>query len=161
MPPNELQRRVGSSVLRDPTGGGHTEQTAPPPNELQLPCPLKNQMISRCAIVRTNELQSTRHFSQTKPRGGRAKTMKQPCTATLPPNELQCGQRRQHCHSHNQGTRPATICTPRDGQRYNPRPGPRRHPLTHAADMGQTSPQRRHQHKAPGIVPLPGAAAAT
>ena len=87
-------------------GGGHAKQTAPPPNELQLPCPLKNQMISRCAIVRTNELQSTRHFSQTKPRGGRAKTMKQPCTATLPPNELQCGQRRQHCHSHNQGTTP-------------------------------------------------------
>ena len=57
--------------------------------------------------------------------------------------------------------RPAPICTPRGGQRYNPRPGPRRHPLTHAADMGQTSPQRRHQHKAPCIVPLPGAAAAT
>ena len=92
-----------------PMGGGHTKQTAPPPNELQLPCPLKNQMISRCAIMRTNELQpviATRHFSQTKPRGGRAKTMKQPCAATLPPNELQCGQRRQHCHSHNQGTTP-------------------------------------------------------
>ena len=43
----------------------------------------------------------------------------------------------------------------------NPRPKPRRHHLTHAADMGQTSPQRRHQHKAPCIVPLPGAAAAT
>lgn len=83
----------------------HRRQT----NCNQLPCPLKNQMISRCAIVRTNELQpviATRHFSQTKPRGGGAKTMKQPCAATLPPNELQCGQRRQHCHSHNQGTTP-------------------------------------------------------
>lgn len=61
----------------------------------------------------------------------------------------------------HQGTRPATICTPRGGQRYKPRPGPRRHHLTHAADIGHTSPQRRHQHKAPCIVPLPGAAAAT
>ena len=42
-----------------------------------------------------------------------------------------------------------------------PRPEPRRHHLTHAADMGHTSPQRRHQYKAPCIVPLPGAAAAT
>ena len=57
--------------------------------------------------------------------------------------------------------RPAPICAPRGGQRYNPRPGPRRHHLTHAAGMGHTSPQRRHQHKAPCIVPLPGAAAAT
>lgn len=75
-----------------PMGGGHTKQTAPPPNELQLPCPLKNQMISRCAIMRTNELQpviATRHFSQTKPRGGGAKTMKQPCAATPPPHERQ------------------------------------------------------------------------
>ena len=61
----------------------------------------------------------------------------------------------------HQGTRPAPICAPRGGHRSNPRPGPRRHPLTHAADMGHTSPQRRHQHKAPCIVPLPGAAAAT
>ena len=44
--------------------------------------------------------------------------------------------------------RPAPICAPRGGQRYNPRPGPRRHHLTHAAGMGHTSPQRRHQHKA-------------
>ena len=48
----------------------------------------------------------------------------------------------------HQSTRPATICAPRGGQRYKPRPGPRRHHLTHAADMGHTSPQRRHQHKA-------------
>lgn len=61
----------------------------------------------------------------------------------------------------HQGTRPAPICTPRGGQRYKPRPEPRRHHLTHAADMGHTSPQRRHQYKAPCIVPLPGAAAAT
>lgn len=61
----------------------------------------------------------------------------------------------------HQGTRPAPICAPRGGQRYNPRPEPRRRRLTHAADMGHTSPQRRHQHKAPCIVPLPGAAAAT
>ena len=47
------------------------------------------------------------------------------------------------------------------GQRYKPRPEPRRHHLTHAADMGQITPQRRHQHKAPCIIPLPGAAAAT
>ena len=40
------------------------------------------------------------------------------------------------------------MCAPRGGHRYNPRPEPRRHHLTHAADMGQTSPQRRHQHKA-------------
>ena len=60
-----------------------------------------------------------------------------------------------------QDTRPATICAPRGGQRYKPRPKPRRHHLTHAADTGPTSPQRRHQHKAPCIVPLPGAAAAT
>ena len=57
--------------------------------------------------------------------------------------------------------RPASMCAPRGGQRYKPRPGPRRHHLTHAAGMGHTSPQRRHQHKAPCIVPLPGAAAAT
>ena len=56
--------------------------------------------------------------------------------------------------------RPASMCAPRGGHRYKPRPGPRRHHLTHAAEMGQTSPQRRHQHKAPCIVPLPGAAAA-
>ena len=60
-----------------------------------------------------------------------------------------------------QDTRPATICAPRGGQRYKPRPEPRRHHLTHAAGMGHTSPQRRHQYKAPCIVPLPGAAAAT
>ena len=29
-----------------------------PTNCNQLPCPLKNQMISRCTIVRTNELQT-------------------------------------------------------------------------------------------------------
>ena len=52
-------------------------------------------------------------------------------------------------------------CAPRGGHRYKPRPEPRRHHLTHAAGMGHTSPQRRHQHKAPCIVPLPGAAAAT
>ena len=57
--------------------------------------------------------------------------------------------------------RPAPIYAPRGGQRYKPRPGPRRHHLTHAADTGQITPQRRHQHKAPCIVPLPGAAAAT
>ena len=51
--------------------------------------------------------------------------------------------------------RPAPICAPRGGHRYKPRPEPRRHHLTHAADMGHTSPQRRHQHKAPCIVPLP------
>ena len=61
----------------------------------------------------------------------------------------------------HQGTRPATICTPRGGQRYKPRPEPRRHHLTHAADMGHTSPQQWHPYKAPCIVPLPGAAAAT
>lgn len=61
----------------------------------------------------------------------------------------------------HQGTRPAPICAPRGGHRYKPRPEPRRHHLTHAADTGHTSPQRRHQHKAPCIVPLPGAAAAT
>ena len=44
--------------------------------------------------------------------------------------------------------RPASMCAPRGGHRYNPRPGPRRHHLTHAAGMGHTSPQRRHQHKA-------------
>lgn len=58
-------------------------------------------------------------------------------------------------------TRPAPIYAPRGGHRYKPRPEPRRHHLTHAADTGHTSPQRRHQHKAPCIVPLPGAAAAT
>ena len=61
----------------------------------------------------------------------------------------------------HQGTRPAPICAPRGGQRYKPRPEPRRHHLTHAAGMGQITPQRRHQHKAPCIVPLLGAAAAT
>ena len=60
-----------------------------------------------------------------------------------------------------QDTRPATICAPRGGQRCKPRPEPRRHHLPHAADTGHTSPQRRHQYKAPCIVPLPGAAAAT
>ena len=44
--------------------------------------------------------------------------------------------------------RPAPICAPRGGHRYKPRPRPRRHHLTHAAGMGHTSPQRRHQHKA-------------
>ena len=63
--------------------------------------------------------------------------------------------------SRTKAPRPASIYTPRGGQRYKPRPGPRRHHLTHAADMGHTSPQRRHQHKAPCVVPLPGAAAAT
>ena len=57
--------------------------------------------------------------------------------------------------------RPAPIYAPRGEQRYKPRPGPRRHPLTHAAGIGHTSPQRRHQYKAPCIVTLPGAAAAT
>lgn len=57
--------------------------------------------------------------------------------------------------------RPAPICAPRGGQRYKPRPKPRRHHLTHAAGMGQITPQRRHQYKAPCIVPLPGAVAAT
>ena len=61
----------------------------------------------------------------------------------------------------HQSTRPAPIYAPRGGHRYKPRPEPRRHHLTHAADTGPTSPQRRHQYKAPCIVPLPGAAAAT
>ena len=55
---------------------------------------------------------------------------------------------RRPMNGNKSRTRPATICTPRGGQRYKPRPGPRRHPLTHAAGIGQTSPQRRHQHKA-------------
>ena len=71
-----------------------------------------------------------------------------------PPNELQSPN---HAPRH-----PAPHpCATRGGHRYKPRPGPRRHHLTHAADTGHTSPQRRHQHKAPCIVPLPGAAAAT
>ena len=70
-------------------------------------------------------------------------------------------QLRRPVNGNKSRTRPAPICTPRGGHRYKPRPEPRRHHLTHAADMGHTSPQRRHQHKAPCIVPLPGAAAAT
>ena len=70
-------------------------------------------------------------------------------------------QLRRPMNGNKSHTRPAPICAPRGGQRYNPRPGPRRHHLTHAADTGQITPQRRHQHKAPCIVPLPGAAAAT
>ena len=70
-------------------------------------------------------------------------------------------QLRRPMNGNKSRTRPAPIYAPRGGQRYNPRPGPRRHHLTHAAGIGHTSPQRRHQHKAPCIVPLPGAAAAT
>ena len=68
---------------------------------------------------------------------------------------------RRPMNGNKSHTRPAPICTPRGGHRYNPRPKPRRHHLTHAADTGQITPQRRHQHKAPCIVPQPGAAAAT
>lgn len=91
-----------------------------------------------------------------KTHGGGAKAMKQPCAATLPPNELQPTSKTSCPHP-----RPASMYAPRGGHRSNPRPEPRRHHLTHAADMGHTSPQRRHQHKAPCIVPSPGAAAAT
>ena len=71
-------------------------------------------------------------------------------TSTAPTSRTSCAH-----------PRPAPICTPRGGQRYKPRPEPRRHHLTHAAGMGHTSPQRRHQYKVPCIVPLPGAAVAT
>ena len=50
--------------------------------------------------------------------------------------------------------RPAPICAPRGGQRYKPRPEPRRHHLTHAADTGHTSPKRRHQPKPPCHVSI-------
>ena len=125
--------------------------------------------IHQYAIVRTNELQpviATRHFSQTKPRGSGAKAMKQPCAATPPPPRIATIAQSDYMpsdepHNRTKAPRPASMYTPRGGHRYNPRPEPRRHHLTHAADMGHTSPQRRNQHKAPCIVPLPGAAAAT
>lgn len=56
-----------------------------------------------------NQSHRQTRFCFYKTRGGGAKAMKQPYAATLPPNELQCGQRRQHCHSHNQGTTPPRI----------------------------------------------------
>ena len=70
-------------------------------------------------------------------------------------------QLRRPVNGNKSRTRPAPICAPRGGHRYKPRPEPRRHHLTHAAGMGQITPQRRHQYKAPCIVPLPGAVAAT
>lgn len=79
------------------------------------------------------------------------------CTKALPPNELQRRLLRERGHGQNQGhTRPASMCAPRGGQRYKPRPEPRRHHLTHAADIGQTSPQRRHQHKARAMFHVHG-----
>ena len=129
-------------------GGGQAKQTASPPNELQLPCHMKNQMISRCASY----VPSPRRRNQGHGTAIRRNSAAQRITMLTAPTSKT---------SRTKAPAPHQYATPRGGHRSNPRPKPRRHHLMHAADMGHTSPQRRHQHKAPCIVPLPGAAAAT
>ena len=98
--------------------------------------------------INTESISDWAHESHYGRQGHASTNAPKPCRPT---NYKQRRLNRQHCHGQNHCTkapRPAPICAPRGGHRYNPRPGPRRHHLTHAAGMGHTSPQRRHQHKA-------------
>ena len=141
----------------------------------QLPCPLKNQMISRCAIVRTNELQpviATRHFSQTKPRGSGAKAMKQPCAKTTrrhhelqlhPPHQQICANRIRHRAYHCGGgaktmKQPCAATPPPHERQQKPHP-----PHTNMRTKGRASvqpttrataasPNARRRHGPPHIA---------